>query len=762
MREIKQSKVQATEVTYELHSLGWKSFQDLCVAIISEIHGQTVQSFFDSHDGGRDGAFHGIWKPKQDESFQGAFTVQCKFTHKQEKILTILDLKDELAKAERLASRGLADNYILFTNYRLTGVNEEKIKADFERIPDVKHFSAYGCERISQFIRDSSRLRMLVPRVYGLGDLSQILDERAYAQAGEILSALGDDLSKFVITDAYIKSAQALRDHGFVLLLGEPACGKSTIAAALAVGALDEWGCSTIKVCDYSDFKTHWNPHDPKQFFWVDDVFGATQIDFSSTFGWNRVFPEIITAIRKGAKILFTSRDYIYKAAKNSLKSSALPVMEESKVVIDVQNITLQEREKILYNHIKLGTQSDKFKTEIKPYLSNAASIPQFTPEIARRFGNPSFTKNLHISDSGLNYFVTHPEGLLREIIRTIDKESFSAIAVVFMRGGVLPCPIELTSEEDKAVSFIGGSSDGIRKAFTALHESLLILTLENGDYIYRFKHPTIRDAFASLVADDLELMDIYLTGSTLDKLFNEVSCGDVGIEGMKVIVPINRYEALIDRIKVLDLSKWHIDLSLKRFLSSRCDSKFLEAFIDSNKEFIKTLKVNSPLYYSSDINCIIRLFNFNLLPESERLRVVNSIYDLAVDTPDSGFLRPEIKGLMSDNELSFLLDKIQTELINNLDKKITQWQDNYNREDDPEQYFDELKNALEDYKNEFKNDESINDKIDNSVKKIEIIVEELKSVFSENIDDEGGIFSRNMQEDTKKNTRSIFDDVDL
>ena len=81
---------------------------------------------------------------------------------------------------------------------------------------------------------------MLVPRVYGLGDLSQIFDERAYDQAREILSALGDDLAKIVITEAYQHSAKALVEHGFVLLLGEPACGKSTIAAALAVGALDE------------------------------------------------------------------------------------------------------------------------------------------------------------------------------------------------------------------------------------------------------------------------------------------------------------------------------------------------------------------------------------------------------------------------------------------------------------------------------------------------------------------------------------------
>jgi len=239
----KPSRVQAGEVTYELHSLGWKAFQNLCVSIVADVWGQVVQSFFDSRDGGRDGAFHGSWKRICGESFQGSFTVQCKFTGNANKNLQQSDLNDEFTKARRLASRGLADNYILFTNARITGTKEETIRGLYESIPGIKQFAMYGCDRISQIIRESPRLRMLVPRIYGLGDLSQILDERAYAQAKEILSALGDDLEKFVITDAYRKSAKALVEHGFVLLLGEPASGKSTIAAALSLGALDEWGC---------------------------------------------------------------------------------------------------------------------------------------------------------------------------------------------------------------------------------------------------------------------------------------------------------------------------------------------------------------------------------------------------------------------------------------------------------------------------------------------------------------------------------------
>jgi len=193
-------KAQSAEVTYELHSLGWKGFQNLCVTITGEVLGQVVQSFFDSRDGGRDGAFHGTWKPKGGESFTGAFTAQCKFTAKADKQLHLSDLKDELSKARRLASRGLADNYLLFTNARLAGAVAEELRTEFEAIPGIKRFAAFGCERISQIIRESPRLRMLVPRVYGLGDLSQILDERAYDQAQEILSGLGHDLAKFVVT----------------------------------------------------------------------------------------------------------------------------------------------------------------------------------------------------------------------------------------------------------------------------------------------------------------------------------------------------------------------------------------------------------------------------------------------------------------------------------------------------------------------------------------------------------------------------------
>ena len=760
MSEQKQPKVQAGEVTYELHSLGWKAFQNLCATITGEIWGQVVQTFFDSRDGGRDGAFHGTWKHVKGESFQGTFTAQCKFTAKADKSIQLSDLKDELTKARRLASRGLADNYILFTNARLTGTTEEQIREAFEAIPGIIRFAAYGSDRISQIIRESPRLRMLVPRVYGLGDLGQILDERGYAQAREILSALGDDLAKFVITEAYRQSAKALVEHGFVLLLGEPACGKSTIAAALAMGALDEWGCSTVKVRDADDLVKHSNPHEPKQFFWVDDAFGATQFDWASAVAWNRSFPHIHAAIRRGARVLFTSRDYIYRSARLHLKESALPVIKESQVVIQVEHLTREEREQILYNHLRLGTQRREFKRQLKPFLPNVAAHPRFSPEIARRLGDPMFTKQLIVSKKSLDDFVSHPLELLCEIIRTIDSESRSALALIFMRGGMLPSPVEMTADEQHAVSLLGGSIGGVRAALDALKGSLLIHSLQAGGHVWRFKHPTIRDSFAALIAEDLELMDIYLAGTPIEALMREVSCGDVGIQGVKVIVPSGRFVTVMARIATLDTKNRERKRALHRFLASRCNREFLTNYITRYPGLLSNLRVSSSLSAVSDVDVIVRLHEFGLLPEQQRLNVVATIKELAVDTPDAGFLREGIRKIFTQNELVDILEYVRTTLLPNLNGHVDDLRGDYDRDYDPEDHFAEMKWALESYRKEFTSNPEALEFITSSLALIEVVIEDLRSEYFPEPDSDD-YYGRGSIGGGRDGSRSIFDDVD-
>lgn len=180
---------------YDLHSLGWHNFQQLCLTIVREIFGQTVESFLDSSDAGRDGAFAGTWTPVGGESLTGRFVIQCKFTSKRQSNLRVPDLVNEAAKAKQLVQAGLCDCYLLLTNAGISGATAKRVEALFHSA-GAKQVALFGSTWICQQIRENKRLRMLVPRIYGLGDLSQILDERVYKQAKALLASFREDLAK--------------------------------------------------------------------------------------------------------------------------------------------------------------------------------------------------------------------------------------------------------------------------------------------------------------------------------------------------------------------------------------------------------------------------------------------------------------------------------------------------------------------------------------------------------------------------------------
>ena len=244
-----------------------------------------------------------------------------------------------------------------------------------------------------------------------------------------ILESMREDFAKVVVTDAYRKAVEAINEHGFVLLIGEPAAGKATVASLLAMAALDQWNASMLKLDDPGKVVEHWNPHEPSQFFWVDDAFGVTQYEDFLVQRWNHVRPQVKTMLSKGVKIVMTSRDYIYSRARKDLKESAFPLLIESQVVIDVRDLSIGEKRQILYNHLKLGKQPRSFRTEIKPHLEGAASHPRFIPETARRFADPLFTKGLYLHPFLLGQFIEKREQLLREVLEGLDANSKAALA---------------------------------------------------------------------------------------------------------------------------------------------------------------------------------------------------------------------------------------------------------------------------------------------------------------------------------------------
>ena len=652
---------------YDLHRLGWHSFQQLCLCITREVLGQTVRAFLDTHDGGRDGAFSGRWKSQAGENLSGTFVIQCKHSNRRDYNLKVSDVADELKKARRLAERGLSDAYILMTNAGVSGRTEEKLGQAFEKA-GVAKFLCYGSAWIGQQIQERKRLRMLVPRLYGLGDLSQILDDRAYHQAKVLLASLRDDLSKVVLTNTYHQAAAALEKYGFVFLVGEPAAGKTTIAATLTMAAIDQWNASPIKVDEPSQVVDHWNPDEPSQLLWIDDAFGVTQYDERLVHDWNHCFPQVKAALKGGVKIIMTSRDYIYNRARNDLKQSAFPILKEARVVVDVKALTVEERREILYNHIKLGNQPGEFRSAVKPFLEGIASDSNFLPETARRLGNKFFTGGLVLKRELLANFVDKPEQFLLDVIEELDADSVAALALIYMENGALPSPIQPMAGRHEALQRLGSSLGGCTSALSALRDSLVQCVLLEGQSAWVFKHPTIADALAKFLLQNPELLGIYAAGAPVEKLMNQVTCGNVGLEGA-VVIPPSLFPSLIDRLVSLP-KDWSTRRRVHEFLAHRCDREFLTGFLAAHPSTYEALR-NPGLFLATvpEVALAIRLFEAGLLPEDCRISFVQKVVSYAVEGRDAYVLKdPRLRGVLTRAELDELLRQIRSELIPRLD----------------------------------------------------------------------------------------------
>ncbi len=768
---------------YGLHSLGWKSFQDLCLTVTSEVLGQTVERFLDSHDGGRDGAFTGNWSSLGEEDLCGPFVIQCKFTCRANYNLKLSDLSDEISKARKLVDSGICRCYVIMTNRRISGSQNQKISEGL-KAAGVKHVRIFDSKWITQQIRENKRLRMLVPQVYGLGDLSQILDDRAYEQAKVIIDHWRDDLAKVVLTDAYHRAAEAIDRHGFVLLIGEPACGKTTISSHLAMVACDQLYASILKIDNPQEVSTHWNPYERSQFFWIDDAFGVTQCDGILVSQWNYLLPKIQSMVRSGTRIVMTSRDYIYNRAKSQLKRSAFPPFSDSQVVIKVQELSIHEKEQILYNHIRLGNQSRSFRAAIKPFLQDVASNPQFIPETARRLGNRFFTRGLPINANGIGQFVERPEQMLQEVIEGLDDNCRAALALVFMRGGRLNSPIELNSSEEEAVGRLSNDRSGTLSALNDLRGSLTRFSSLGGVPVWQFRHPTVGDALAANLIQNPEHLGIFLQGSDTRRLMSEVTCGEVGLE-KAIVVPPSSFSLMTEKLRewrgnqssrATSFSFSNAISALHGFLANRCSKEFLSFYLDNDPELLG--EVAQPRMLTEivpEVKLATCLHKFGLLPERERRAFVAKVSDYAIWYADPGALRDQgIRSIFADNEYCDLVAGLRNELLPQLDVLRGEWESNFISDDYPDSHMDSLLDFLDSLLSMFGEDKNIAEDIDHEIASIHDWIQEKESERLENEEREGtddseifgtrriGHRLRNVESAGRLDrTRSTFDDID-
>ncbi|MFF2523546.1 nSTAND3 domain-containing NTPase [Streptomyces liangshanensis] len=430
----------------------------------------------------------------------------------------------------------------------------------------------------------------------------------------------------------------------------------------LAISAADNWGCMAIKARTSEELVQRWNPHEKDQFFWLDDAFGAVRHEEHLTHAWARDLPHVMSAVKNGARVVLTSRSYIYNEARPLLKPYSYPRLHEQQVTVDVADLSREERQQILYNHLSAGDQPQDVRAQMKPHLEAAADAAPFRPEAARRLGLQVFTSKLPLTRQGITAFTAQSQQLLSDVYDQLDAHAHAALALTYATARDetlpgLPNPIALDAGDRDIVERAGSTQAGVSKALTALTGTFLRLnTSSDGQEYWAFHHPTLREGFAAWLATQPHLLPVVLTGMTDQAFLSRTDCLDRDSEqreGTLLRIPPSLYKQAAQRLAAVRarpygrLASWQHHLppeeAVLSYVVYRSSDRFLRAYMTADPQLSETLvKFYSPAQYDTRTTVLARLHQAGLLTEDIRQRAIERMKELAVSGPDASWIEAE------------------------------------------------------------------------------------------------------------------------
>jgi hypothetical protein len=144
---------------YRLHELSTQEFQALVVHICQKVLGIGTINFSEGPDGGRDGKFEGTSNqyPSAASPWAGKFIIQAKRKNNPNASCSDADFKTqildkEIPKIKKLKQDGEIDNYLIFTNRKLTAGAEQKHKNYLKKKTGLTNIAILGVEVITTWL----------------------------------------------------------------------------------------------------------------------------------------------------------------------------------------------------------------------------------------------------------------------------------------------------------------------------------------------------------------------------------------------------------------------------------------------------------------------------------------------------------------------------------------------------------------------------------------------------------------------------------
>lgn len=337
-------------------------FEALCRDVMEQKLGVSLRRFGPGKDGGVD---------LTDDVAQKEIIVQVKHYRKSDTSALIRSLKGERSKVDKLQPK----KYYICCSTELSHSRINELYQHFEPYMDSDDHVITLTE-IDDLLHQNG-YRDILKRHFKLwlddvGILEDIFGNELFVDCEVLLDDIEEQQKLFVQTKAFDQALNALENRQILCIVGNPGVGKSITSKMLVLHYAAQ-GYQVRYTSDVTDLAALKNSisHDPdkKEIILLDDCFGQAYFEMQAK--QSTALVQLIKYVKKHhpTKVLIlNSRVTIFQEAMERQQELVRCIdRKDFRVhVLDMNNLSQEERAKILYNHLAFSGIPDGYFESIR------------------------------------------------------------------------------------------------------------------------------------------------------------------------------------------------------------------------------------------------------------------------------------------------------------------------------------------------------------------------------------------------------------
>lgn len=337
--------------SYDFSRLNDKDFEDLVIDLITaENPNLHIERFMPGRDSGMDGRFY---------TGSDNVIIQSKHYVKSSYSSLITHLKKEAPKVTALKP----SRYILAICQGLTSTRKKEIINIF----GDQYLRSDDILSIDDITHKISHNKHIERKYYKLwlnstSMLFSLLHNDLIGRSEHILQQIKNNVNNYVQTRDFDVAKAKVDNINTLIITGAPGVGKTTLAEQLCLHYIIE-GYELIFIeSDIDEGEKVFSP-DKKQLFLYDDFLGRNYLDALRNKEDSKIV-RFISRIRASVnkKLILTSRTTILNQGKASSELFYINNTEKHEYEVEVKNLNILDKAKILYNHIWFSHLPNEFK----------------------------------------------------------------------------------------------------------------------------------------------------------------------------------------------------------------------------------------------------------------------------------------------------------------------------------------------------------------------------------------------------------------